>query len=120
MVRVGGGWVDLEHYLKEYVGKREYRRSSGSVTSSPGIGEFAVLDLDEGRGRIGSTPPSLGGMRAASSLGLYSSPPRGSGRASALEFRRSVSPAAGGGGFEDGHGSIGRAGGTRRVYVRRK
>ena len=118
MVRVGGGWVDLEQYLKEYVGKREYRRRSGSVTSSPGIGEYEVLDLDDQlKGRMGSTPPSLG-MRAASSLGTYSSPPRGSGRVSALEFR-SVSPAAAGG-FEDAHGSIGRAGGTRRVYVRRK
>jgi len=115
---VGGGWVDLEQYLKEYVGKREYRRRSGSVTSSPGIGEYEVLDLDDQlKGRMGSTPPSLG-MRAASSLGTYSSPPRGSGRVSALEFR-SVSPAAAAA-FEDGHGSIGRAGGTRRVYVRRK
>lgn len=119
MVRVGGGWVDLEQYLKEYVGKREYRRRSGSTTSSPGIGEYELLGLDDPpMGRMGSTPPTLG-MRAASSLGTYSSPPRGSGRVSALEFRRSVSP-AGGGGFEDGHGSIGRAGGTRRVYVRRK
>jgi hypothetical protein len=120
MVRVGGGWVDLEQYLKEYVGKREYRRRSGSTTSNRGIGEYEVLELDDQpKGRMGSTPPSLG-MRATSSLGTYSSPPRGSGRVSALEFRRSASPAGFSGGFEDGHGSIGRAGGTRRVYVRRK
>lgn len=33
MVRVGGGWVDLDQYLREYIGKREVsnRRRSGSV-----------------------------------------------------------------------------------------
>ena len=118
MVRVGGGWVDLEQYLKEYVGKREYRRRSGSATSSHG-GEYEILEWNEGGKRNVSTPPTMQmmmGTRSSSSLGIHhTSPPRG-GRVSALEFRRSVSPGI----SEDGTGSIGRAAGTRRVYVRRK
>ena len=128
MVRVGGGWVDLEQYLREYIGKRGGsggRRRSGSVASSTGGGEFEFLDLDagegQGQGRRSVTPGLVGG-RATSSLGVYSSPPRnvsagasGSGRMSSLDLRRSVSPM----GLEEG---MGKASGssTRRMFVRRK
>lgn len=109
MVRVGGGWVDLEQYLVEYVGKREYRRRSGSV--EPMAESYEVVDLDERRNVSNPVVLTPEG-RTVSSLGFHSSP---SGRISAMEFRRSVSPA-----FEEG-GSIGRTGGmARRVYVRRK
>ena len=104
MVRVGGGWVELDQYLREYIGKREstHRRRSGSVEPlSPEMG-YEFLEVDERR-------------RCVSSLGMHSSPPRGGGRNSSLEVRRSVSP------FGDEMGGIVTVGtGTRRVYVRRK
>ena len=123
MVRVGGGWVDLDQYLSEYIGKREstHRRRSGSVEplSTAQMREelgFEFVEVEERRG-LG------GGMRSTSSLGVYhSSPPRGvgGGRNSSLEVRRSVSP-FGGQGFQGEDGSpIGVVGGTRRVFVRRK
>jgi len=123
MVRVGGGWVDLEQYLREYIGKRRGgRRRSGSVASSStgGGGEYEFLDLDSVEGRSG-TP---GSGRATSSLGVYSSPPRSasvtgnaSGRISSMDLRRSVSPM----GFAD-DGTVGKVSGgsTRRMFVRRK
>jgi hypothetical protein len=156
MVRVGGGWVDLEKYLVEYIGKR--RRTGGE--------DFEILELDYSSGNFGGAVKR--GERSVSSLGVYSSPPTGGGRSSSLgvrgsppggrnsslgfqttglgvrssppggrtsslgirnvspavgersssgEVRRSVSPAVG---EWNGSGSIGRAGGTRRMFVRRK
>ena len=112
MVRVGGGWVDLEQYLREYIGKREYRRRSGSIASS--VGEYEFVDLDGEQGRRSVTPGVGGsGGRASSSLGAYSSPPRSGtgGRVSSLDLRRSVSPIG-----LDEKASVG----PRRMYVRRK
>jgi len=131
MVRVGGGWVDLEHYLVEYIGK--HRRRSGSTEpnsatskrnasssasaygSSPRMDAYEFLELDD-------SPMSSGGQRSVSSLGVpYGSPPRGSGRHSSLEMR-SVTPEIGNAGANPA-GSIGRAAGggyIRRMYVRRK
>jgi hypothetical protein len=114
MVRVGGGWVDLDSYLIEYIGKR--RRTSSNVE----VNDYEFLEVEGGR--------------SVSALGVYSSPPRGggrnSGRMSAMEIRRSVSPMelrrsvspcfTEDGNSSVGFGSIGRAGGTRRMFVRRK
>ena len=125
MVRVGGGWVDLDSYLREYVCKRrEYRRRSGSAASGT---DFEFFEVAEG-GRTVSSPVGLNssGSRAGSSLGVRGSPPRnGNGRISAMELRRSVSPAFSTGGDSEfcgnGNGTVGRSGGgTRRVFVRRK
>jgi Growth-Arrest-Specific Protein 2 Domain len=102
MVRVGGGWVDLDSYLREYIGKREssYRRRSGSVEplqQQPGSPLLSVelVELEVG-------------ARSVSSLGVRNENTgegSASGRRSALEVRRSVSP------FEEK--------GTRRVFMRR-
>lgn len=120
MVRVGGGWVDLDQYLREYIGKREYRRRSGSVASSAtGDVGFELFEFEEHGSGIGSKKGTPTQGRATSALGVYPSPPRGSGRVSALDLRRSVSP-----GIEEGGsmtGSIGRSnGGPRRMFIRRK
>jgi hypothetical protein len=139
MVRVGGGWVDLDSYLREYIGKREAgrRRRSGSVEPIHRE-DFEFLEIDEppvggttfGRRNVTTpggvrattplgermTPPVGSGGRSVSSLGVYHSPPRAGGRNSSMECRRSVSPGLISPGLEEisGPGSVGSNGSIGR------